>query len=62
MAAVMQAWSSAWNGDAGVRVSCPVRPVQTVTADPARVPGRTGIRPVRTVPSGACHRAGTVTS
>ena len=30
MAAVTQAWSSAWNGDAGVRVSCPVRPVQAV--------------------------------
>ena len=62
IAAVTVAWSAAWNGDVSARVSRPERPAQTVTVVPARVPGATGIRPLRSAPPGARHRAGTATA
>ena len=45
----------------GVWASTPEGPAHTVTVVPARVPGRTVIRPLR-APPGARHRARTVTS
>ena len=60
-AAVASAWRAAWSCDMGVWASTPEGPAHTVTVVPARVPGRTVIRPLRT-PPGARHRAGTVTS
>jgi hypothetical protein len=61
MIAVTSAWKAAWKADMGVRVSRPDRAAHTVTVVPARVPGRAGIHPLRAVPSGAFHRAGTAT-
>ena len=62
MAAVKVAWILAWDGVRGPRVSRPVCPAQTVTTVPARVPGGTRIRPWCSAPSGARHRAATMTS